>query len=402
MRRWVLIAGKALLLVGSLVVAALVLDGVCGVLNRLAPPRPLLENVAGGPMQGHEQFNQYHPLLGMDGIPNLRTRAPSGKLVTHNSRGNRSPEVATAKPPGVRRVVLLGDSNTWGYGLADDETVGAQLAGVLAAGPGRWEVINLGVTGYGTDQEYLKLLVQGVEYAPDWVVVVYFHLNDMPDSLATLAYGVEKPRFWLRDGRLCLGNVPPAVALGWPNHQVSRIVEQYRPAAGWHVFGVDLAETEVGRFVRGRQWRPWVVDAYGKRSATTFAWLTLDPGRARILQEHLSCPGPEVPVTDGLSLVVALMRRMQEVTTDVGGRFLIASTPPAGDYKAGHPHEQYTRALHTFTTADLPALDMFALAQAKGVAPADLYQQHAGDDHFTVLGQRLMAEAIASYVLGQQ
>jgi lysophospholipase L1-like esterase len=321
--------------------------------------------------------------------------------VTHNSRGNRTPEVTTAKPAEVRRVVLLGDSNTWGYGLADDETVGARLTDVLAGGPGRWEVINLGVTGYGTDQEYLKLLVQGVDYAPDWVVVVYFHLNDVPDSLATLAYGVEKPRFWLRDGRLCLGNVPPPVSVGWPNHQVSRIVEQYRPAAGWRLFGVDLAYTQVGRFVGGRQWRPWVMDAYGKGSAATFPWLALDRRRAGVLQEHLSCPGPEVPVADGLSLVVALLRRMQDVTAEVGGRFLIVATPTAGDYKAGHPHEQYTRALHMFSTADLPALDMFAIAQAKNVSPADLYQRHADDDHFSVLGQRLMADAIASVVLGE-
>src|SRR5881296_1825497 len=119
MRRWVAVAQNGLLLLGSLAAAALLLDGVCALANRLVPPPPPLETVAGGPMQGHEQFNQYHPLLGMDGIPGLHVLAPSGKWVTHNSRGNRSPEVVFAKPSGVRRVVILGDSNAWGYGLGD-------------------------------------------------------------------------------------------------------------------------------------------------------------------------------------------------------------------------------------------------------------------------------------------
>src|SRR6185503_2752348 len=98
---------------------------------------------------------------GYDGLPGVRGRF-HGQTVTHNSQGNRGPEAAFAKPSGVRRVVVIGDSQAWGYGVGDDETIPAQLQRLLnEAGGARYEVLNLGVGGYGTDQAFLKYLVEG-------------------------------------------------------------------------------------------------------------------------------------------------------------------------------------------------------------------------------------------------
>jgi hypothetical protein len=67
-----------------------------------------------------------------------------------------------------------------GLGVADDETIDVQLSEALqrldASAPA--EVINLAVIGYGTDQEYLMLLTDGLRYAPDDIVLEYFHEND--------------------------------------------------------------------------------------------------------------------------------------------------------------------------------------------------------------------------------
>ena len=92
--------------------------------------------------------------------------------------GLRGPDVAPAAPPGVRRVVVLGDSVAFGQGLPETETVSARLAGALdAEGSGRWEVVNAGVPGYDTTAEAQLLARLRPELHPD-VVVVVFSLND--------------------------------------------------------------------------------------------------------------------------------------------------------------------------------------------------------------------------------
>src|SRR5438876_3754019 len=77
--------------------------------------------------------------------------------LTTNSAGLRGQvEYAPERPAGVRRVIAVGDSFTFGVQVRDDETMPAQLEGALNR-RGRWEVLNLAVPGYGTDQQWLRL-----------------------------------------------------------------------------------------------------------------------------------------------------------------------------------------------------------------------------------------------------
>jgi hypothetical protein len=87
---------------------------------------------------------------------------------------------------------MLGDSFTYGIGVADDETFSARLE---ALDP-RLEVLNTGVNGYGTAQELLLLRDQGLALRPDVVVVVFFW-NDLGNN-----YKQPFSRFVLKDGAL--------------------------------------------------------------------------------------------------------------------------------------------------------------------------------------------------------
>lgn len=70
--------------------------------------------------------------------------------VSINGLGLRGPDVAARKPRGLRRLVAFGDSITFGYGVADDETYAAVLA---ERGRDRGlEVLNAGVTGFTSHQ----------------------------------------------------------------------------------------------------------------------------------------------------------------------------------------------------------------------------------------------------------
>ena len=108
-----------------------------------------------------------------------------GGLVTVNSLGFRGAEVASPKPQGRLRIVIVGDSVTFGMGMGDAESFPAQLEHLLHEKfPGRdLDVVNLGVPGYDTRQEVTLLRRNLARLDPD-VALVGFYTNDVPDVIA--------------------------------------------------------------------------------------------------------------------------------------------------------------------------------------------------------------------------
>jgi hypothetical protein len=97
-----------------------------------------------------------------------------------NAAGQRDDrELPTAKPAGVYRVVVLGDSFTFAGKVPLENTFSPSLERLLAARDRsrRYEVVNLAVPGYNTEQEMLSLKEGGLAYHPD-LVIVNFVLND--------------------------------------------------------------------------------------------------------------------------------------------------------------------------------------------------------------------------------
>jgi lysophospholipase L1-like esterase len=101
--------------------------------------------------------------------------------VRTNSRGYRTPEFADLPEPGRRRVVSLGDSSTFGWGVEQEETYPQCLEQALQR---RWqgrqetiEVVNLGVPGYSTFQGRVLLEREALALAPD-VITWSFLGND--------------------------------------------------------------------------------------------------------------------------------------------------------------------------------------------------------------------------------
>ena len=149
-------------------------------------------------------FDVHHPTLGWALRPGIREMTVFGdKVLNSNSRGLRGRrEYDYAKPPGVTRLLVLGDSFTFGQDVSDDETYCHYLEQLL---PGA-EVLNLGVHGYGHDQMLLYLREEGVKYKPD-VVLLGFLYDDMERNLVGFR-DYAKPRFEERGGRLELRGVP--------------------------------------------------------------------------------------------------------------------------------------------------------------------------------------------------
>ncbi len=131
---------------------------------------------------------QFDPELGWVPLPNS-----SRPGVTVNRLGQRGSEVVplerTERSP---RVLLVGDSYTFGAQVNDEETYGSLLA---ARHLPEGEVINLGVSGYGPDQAVLFYEREGVKYKPD-IVVLGFFVHGISRNAARFKY-YTKPRFEL-------------------------------------------------------------------------------------------------------------------------------------------------------------------------------------------------------------
>jgi lysophospholipase L1-like esterase len=113
-----------------------------------------------------------------------------GVRITVNSQGLRGPEVAHARTPGALRVLHLGDSVAFGYGLArfSDAAPFAADAALERALQRPVETVNASVGGWSPWQQHLYLVGEGFAWAPD-LVVVHFVLNDVTEKLALHRYG---------------------------------------------------------------------------------------------------------------------------------------------------------------------------------------------------------------------
>lgn len=118
--------------------------------------------------------------------PGLDLEWRGGVRVRTNPLGLRDRPVAAPKPPGVRRVLSLGESTTFGDQVAADDTYTERLEGLI---PGL-DAVNAAVPGYTLWQSAVYLHEAGMALDPD-VVLVYHQHNDF------LAAGVVDPKSFL-------------------------------------------------------------------------------------------------------------------------------------------------------------------------------------------------------------
>ena len=135
---------------------------------------------------------ELHPILGGFHIPNTTSWQWTVEYVTRvdiNSHGLREREIDYQKPPGLRRVLVLGDSFVEATEVAVEDAFPRRLEAHLAAAGGPpTQVINAGAVSYGTAQEYLLLKHEGLRYQPDLVVLLFFSGNDVADNSWKLDY----------------------------------------------------------------------------------------------------------------------------------------------------------------------------------------------------------------------
>jgi hypothetical protein len=153
-------------------------------------------------------FWKYHPLWGWHHDPGQHGIFESAEFriaVSINQKGLRDRDYSYERTSEKKRILVLGDSFVWGFGVEQDQIFTEQLEDLLP----NVEVINAGVSGYSTDQELLWLKSEGVKYDPDLGILVVRGIDDSLNHLERVYVVYYKPRFTFgENGHLELQNVP--------------------------------------------------------------------------------------------------------------------------------------------------------------------------------------------------
>ncbi len=292
--------------------------------------------------------------------------------VVTNGLGLRDEEPA-AKAAGATRVLVLGDSYTFGYGVEAGEAY-PQVVETLAATRG-WplEIINAAVPSYSPTLEAVWLRDVGLALEPD-VVVLALDMSDFQDDLF-----LEPLVEWGTDGEPLA--VRPSPRPGW-------LGERYK----------SLLLVRMLRFAADR--------AYARlRSGTELdapQTRELAHNRFALTRDDLAAEQEEPHYRRTLGWI----ERARRLTVESGVRFLVLTYPyghqvSPREWEAGRHHygfaarkvygdEPARRLCAWAAERAVPCLDMFPAFRAA----ADGSYYFAQDGHFTPEAHRLAAELL--------
>jgi lysophospholipase L1-like esterase len=215
---------------------------------------------------------RYDAELGWFPVPNSSSVVTNARTfhAKHNSLGLRDIEFT----PGARPTIMfLGDSFVWGLDAEADE----RFSDLLRKRISSHNIVAAGVSGFGTDQEYLLLQRLWPRIQPAVVVLIFCTQNDRQDNSTNIRYeGYQKPYFaTAADGSLALRGQPvpksrlqviredPLVRHLWLARLVSAVTLKVRhpqlsvPDPTERLVGKlrDFVQAKGGKFLVGLQYR---------------------------------------------------------------------------------------------------------------------------------------------------
>jgi lysophospholipase L1-like esterase len=137
------------------------------------------------------------PGLAYELAPN-RKAFSHGAFIRTNSFGMRDDEPNSGNDASLHRIVVIGDSFTFGFGVSGEDVYPNVLEKVLDSKirDGRAEVLNLGVGGYSTHDEALVLEHKGNGWIPELVVIGYVLNDPETEPVQPLHMYFQESRWW--------------------------------------------------------------------------------------------------------------------------------------------------------------------------------------------------------------
>jgi hypothetical protein len=296
-----------------------------------------------------------------------------GHDVSFNSAGMRDREHSVQKPPGVFRVLLLGDSFMEALQVPFDSSFPALLERGLAQQAGkRVEVVSAGVSGWGTDDELRYLTQYGLQYRPDLVLVAMTLHNDISDNL-------RQDWHTLRGGVLVDQAVRPMSPLRYKIVQLKALLATH------------LELYQLWRRVRhGTEIRQ-----AGSQLQAHVVQLFRDPTPPAIAQGFALTGQLLAAIRDTTSgvhgrLAIVMLPIVYQLSDSMFAGFVKASGVPVQDMQSGKPQQVTTRIADSLGIESIDLLPAFRNWVADSTAPLYL----TWDGHWNAAGHHLAAEVV--------
>ena len=185
---------------GAFTIITIITLGALEVILRIVDLRELREGISERSLS-----YQYDAELGWMPTPGSSSTVTNARTIRarHNSLGLRDDEFTLDASP---TIMFLGDSFVWGL----DAEAAERFSEILKPRIPDYKILAAGVSGFGTDQEYLLLQRLWPKVRPAVVVLIFCTNNDREDNSSNIRYeGYQKPYFTLgADGSLVLAGQP--------------------------------------------------------------------------------------------------------------------------------------------------------------------------------------------------
>lgn len=347
------------------------------------------------------KFARYDRDLGWDGLENAEGTfewVDTRHAVRQNRFGYRG-AAYDYRRTGQKRMVVLGDSFTWGFGVENPQ-IFTSIMERQASSP--LEIVNLGVSGYGTDQEYLLWRGKGHLWSPDRVVLMVTVFTDFFENTVADAHGYSKPLFqWTASGGFELSNVPvPPRLTSWDDGP-SRVAPPRSLLADFLLAHSALANVVAGAALKSPAIRgylethdivparlagyDWECFLYmgGANARAELSWATM----FRLISEL------EADVTRrGADFSVVIIPSPAQVYPELWERFSrITSVPSGGGLAADIPSR---RVREWCESKGIHVIDLLPVLRAEAVKNPYLY--YPINRHWTADGHALVAKVLLS------
>lgn len=293
----------------------------------------------------------------------LRPAAPRPVEVRWNSLVMHDLDHALARPPGVVRLVVLGDSYVEGKQVELEELFHRRLEAALRARTGRAvEVIALGRSGWGQVEALAALREQGLAFDPDLALFQLLPMNDVRDNLPALRALSEAEQTASSFARPLFADAvrKRLASLAWAMDGLDRVLRR-----GVHGTSASLDE-EVYREAPAREPELWAQ-----------AWART----GELLQAAQELMRARGAAAAGF-MVPSIGNEVREAADPSGPR--------------RHP---FRKLAALCAAAELPALDLGPRFARAAPDPDALYLQY--DGHWSPAGHALAAEEVARWLVDE-
>jgi lysophospholipase L1-like esterase len=347
-----------------------------------------------------------YPLLHVaDELAGLRLRANAEgwyrsegeAYVRINSHGWRDAERSLERPAGALRVAVLGDSFTEALQVPLEKTFPARLERELnecrPGGVPRVEVLNFGVSGYGTAQQLLTLRERVWQYDPQVVLLAFLPLNDVANNSRALEPWHARPFFVPGSGG--------ALVLDASFRDDPDFRDKLE-SAPLHAALAELRLHQLVRRVRDGSYEGWRAGGLGESG----------------IAEQALAPPADPDWREAWAVTEKLVEAMHADVAARGARFLVGVLPGgAAVYPDAAQRESYAAALGLGDYL-YPERRIAAMGRARGFEVVGLtgpMREHAertgeylhgfdntrpGFGHWNDLGHRVAAGVLAKHLCG--